>query len=69
MASALLADKLAAIASAVPDVVATTNPGCALHLRGGLLEAGIAIPVCHPVELVAQQLRSGASRGRPDGLG
>jgi glycolate oxidase iron-sulfur subunit len=69
MASALLADKLAAIASAAPDVVVTTNPGCAMHLRGGLLETGIAIPVCHPVELVAQYLRRGERPGLTDGGG
>ncbi len=59
MASALLADKLAAVSAAAPEVVVTTNPGCALHLRGGLLASGVAVPVRHPVELVAQCLKAG----------
>ena len=55
MAGALLADKLAAIAAAAPDLIVTTNPGCALHLIAGVCEAGLAVEVCHPVELLARQ--------------
>lgn len=64
MASALLADKLAALSAGAPEVLVTTNPGCALHLRGGLLASGIAVPVRHPVELVAQCLKPARSKGR-----
>ncbi len=39
------------------DWLATTNTGCALHLRAGLAEAGLAIPVVHPLELVAGRSR------------
>ncbi len=56
MAAALLADKVAASAAAGADLIVTTNPGCALHLIAGMQEAGLAIEVCHPVELLARQL-------------
>jgi glycolate oxidase iron-sulfur subunit len=56
MAEALLADKLAGLADLAPDLIVTTNPGCALHLIAGLREAGLAVEVCHPVELLARQV-------------
>ncbi len=55
MADRLLAAKVTASAALVPEFIVTTNPGCALHLAAGLREAGLAISVCHPVELIAQQ--------------
>jgi glycolate oxidase iron-sulfur subunit len=55
-AQALLRDKLAHLARLRPQILATTNPGCALHLAAGLREAGLSIEVCHPVELIARQL-------------
>lgn len=56
MSGALLEDKLRPLRELRPHVVVTTNPGCALHLLGGIREAGLAIEVCHPVELIARQL-------------
>lgn len=56
MAESLRADKLAALGSAAPDWIVTTNPGCALHLIAGVREAGLAVQVCHPVELLARQM-------------
>jgi glycolate oxidase iron-sulfur subunit len=56
MADALLAAKVNASATLAPEFIVTTNPGCALHLAAGLREAGLAIKVCHPVELLAQQM-------------
>jgi glycolate oxidase iron-sulfur subunit len=56
MAGALLADQLAGLAELSPDLIVTTNPGCALHLIAGLRAAGLAIEVCHPVELLARQV-------------
>jgi glycolate oxidase iron-sulfur subunit len=47
----LLHAKLAALTQASPDVIATANIGCLLHLR-----AGAAIPVRHWVELLADRL-------------
>lgn len=57
MAESLLADKSKAIARAAPDIVVTTNAGCALHLAAGIREAGLRVEVCHPVELIARQIR------------
>lgn len=40
-----------------PDVVLTSNPGCAAHLRAGLREEGLgSIEVLHPLTLLARQL-------------
>lgn len=56
MSATLLDDALAPVLAARPDFLVTTNVGCALHLAAGLAEAGIALEVCHPVELLARQL-------------
>ena len=48
MAAAIRDRKLAAIARTGAPVVASANPGCALHLAGGGLD------VRHPLELVAE---------------
>jgi glycolate oxidase iron-sulfur subunit len=56
MAGALLEDKLHHLRDLKPDIIVTTNPGCALHLLAGIRESGLAIEVCHPVELIARQL-------------
>ena len=63
LAGALLADTLAGLAAAAPDLlvtnlIVTTNPGCALHLSAGLREAGLAVEVCHPAEVLARQVES-----------
>jgi len=47
----LLSAKLTALTRAAPDVIATANIGCLLHLR-----EGTAIPVRHWVELLAGRL-------------
>ena len=39
-----------------PDLILTTNPGCALHLAAALREAGLATAVRHPVELIAEAI-------------
>jgi len=51
--------KMAAIRAIDPDIIVTTNVGCALHLRAGLREAGMDIELLHPVELLARQLDVG----------
>lgn len=61
MAQALRQPKVDAIRDLQPDILVTANPGCALHLANGLAElaeTGKAIPVLHPVELLAQQFIS-----------
>jgi glycolate oxidase iron-sulfur subunit len=58
MAAALLEDKLTHIRDLKPDIIVTTNPGCALHLIAGVRESGLALEVCHPVELIARQFQN-----------
>jgi glycolate oxidase iron-sulfur subunit len=63
MAAELRARKIDAIGRARASVVASANPGCALHLASGPLD------VRHPVELVAQAIGlveapEGAGHGR-----
>jgi glycolate oxidase iron-sulfur subunit len=56
MARALLTDLIAPLRRDHPDLIVTTNPGCALHLAAGIREAGLDIQVRHPVELIAEAL-------------
>jgi glycolate oxidase iron-sulfur subunit len=53
-ANALLADKLDHLRRLRPDVLATTNVGCALHLAAGARETGLEVEVLHPVSLLAR---------------
>jgi glycolate oxidase iron-sulfur subunit len=46
----------AAIQEQKPDVLITSNVGCALHLKAALARRGVNIAVLHPVEVLAQQL-------------
>ena len=48
----VLASKLANIAAAGAAVVATGNPGCLMQIGAGVLRAGRATRVRHPVELL-----------------
>ena len=57
-AGAIRARKLESIARSRADVVASANPGCALHL------AAAGVRILHPMEIVAQSLESGALDGR-----
>jgi glycolate oxidase iron-sulfur subunit len=52
MSRAVLAPKLATLAEARPQVVATGNPGCLMQLGAGLAAAGIRAGARHPVELL-----------------
>lgn len=56
MAEALLAELLDPLQGAAPDLIVTTNPGCALHLAAGIREAGLDTRVAHPIELIAAAL-------------
>lgn len=40
-----------------PDVLVTSNPGCATFLGAGLREVGLTTEVLHPVTLLARQLK------------
>jgi glycolate oxidase iron-sulfur subunit len=57
-ADALRADKIAAVAELRPQLLASANIGCAMHLAAGLREAGLAMEVVHPVSLLARQVTS-----------
>lgn len=65
-ADALRAATLDAIAGSGAAVVLTANTGCAMHLRAGLAERGLAVRVAHPVELLAEAYlgESGVREGR-----
>lgn len=60
MADELRAQQLQGVAAAQVDLLLTSNIGCRLHLGSGLRMAGSALPVLHPVTLLAQQLKAGA---------
>jgi glycolate oxidase iron-sulfur subunit len=51
LAGDIRARKLGSIERARPDVVASANPGCSLHL------AAAGVPTRHPLEIVAEALR------------
>ena len=51
LAGAIRERKVGVIERAQPDVVASANPGCALHL------AGAGVTTRHPIELVAEAVR------------
>ncbi len=57
LSRALLAPKIASLASLRAPILVTTNTGCALHLAAGVREAGLRVEVLHPVELIARQMR------------
>lgn len=56
MADALRAPKIEALSEAGADLLLTSNIGCALHLRAGIVQAGLTVEVLHPVTLLARQL-------------
>lgn len=56
MADALRQDKLDAIQASQPDILVTTNIGCALHIAAGLRQSGKKIELLHPVTLLQRQL-------------
>lgn len=54
---AVLDRKMANIAPADPDLIATGNIGCQLQLAEGARRAGVAAEVAHPIELLADAYR------------
>lgn len=56
----ILARKMAHILAAQPEVIATGNPGCMLQLRTGVQQAGLSIPVVHPIELLDASYQAAA---------
>lgn len=58
---AVLDRKMAHIARARPDLIATGNIGCQLQLEEGVRRAGLTAEVAHPVELLARAYRRARS--------
>jgi glycolate oxidase iron-sulfur subunit len=58
LAGRLRDTKLQQLEQLRPDVLATANIGCALHLAAGLRARGREVPVLHPAVLFERQLRS-----------
>lgn len=56
LADRLQAQKLDQVAALAPDILLTTNIGCRIHLGNGLKTRADAVPVLHPLALLAQQL-------------
>jgi len=61
IADSLRDDKIAALRTLEVDMVVTSNPGCALHLRTGIEAAELNLTLMHPIVLLAKQLD--AARG------
>jgi len=57
MSRAVLRRKIASLAAADPDLIATGNPGCLMQLRAGAREAGLRARVVHPIELLDRAYR------------
>ncbi len=62
MAGRLRADKLAPLARLMPDILVTSNVGCAMYLAAGIREAAMHIEVTHPVVLIERQLQAASGR-------
>jgi len=68
LANTLRDSRLRYLHESPPDILVTSNTGCRLHLSAGIREAGLAIEVLHPVELLARQvLPARLSPGRQAG--
>ncbi len=63
MADLLRAAKIQQLKYVKPDILATSNIGCALHLAAGLREMGLDIKVVHPVVLIERQLQVARQQG------
>ena len=61
IADRLRDDKLEQAAALAPDLLLTTNIGCRIHLGNGLRQREAALPLLHPLALLAQQLDNHAS--------
>jgi glycolate oxidase iron-sulfur subunit len=57
MSEAILDRKIAALAAAGPDVIASGNPGCLMQLESGARRHGLPARVVHPVVLLDEAYR------------
>lgn len=58
IADQLRAPKIEHLKRLAPDILATSNSGCATFLAAGLRQAGLAVEVMHPVTLLERQLKT-----------
>jgi len=58
MADELRNDKLDAIKATQPDILVSSNIGCALHLAAGIKAENIKLEILHPISLLARQLKT-----------
>jgi len=56
MAQSLRDDKIESLRRLAPDMLVTSNVGCAMHLAAGIRAAKLPIEVVHPITLLARQL-------------
>lgn len=56
MADRLKQDKLDAVQAIQPDILVSSNIGCALHIAAGLRQSRRKLEVVHPVSILARQL-------------
>ena len=56
MADTLRDDILAEVIALEPDILVSSNLGCAMHLQAGLKQAGHDIQLQHPVQLLSQTM-------------
>ncbi|UCE88382.1 MAG: 4Fe-4S dicluster domain-containing protein [Pseudomonadota bacterium] len=66
-ADAIVDRKLARLAESdavSPEIIVSSNVGCAVHLRNGLRRRGVEVEVMHPVELLCEQLEEASSEER-----
>ena len=56
MADSLRDDIVNEIKAAGAEVLISSNLGCAIHLRAGLAQAGLDIPLQHPIQLISQAM-------------
>jgi glycolate oxidase iron-sulfur subunit len=56
LADALAQARVEQVRARQPDLVLSSNHGCAIHLGAALRRAGVTVPVWHPLRLLAQQL-------------
>lgn len=62
IADRLRDEKIAALPTLDADILVTSNPGCALHLRAGIRTAGLNIEVMHPIAVIEKQLQVANSK-------
>lgn len=64
-ARALLSPKLDALQKIMPEVLLTSNTGCAIHFRAGIAEQNLPVKVMHPAEWISLQILEQMSLSKP----